>query len=61
MIVLLLIVFNGFIGFLFIQYLIDAIKSDDKEEFKTKKLNASINFVLWSFTTIFLIVLGISG
>lgn len=61
MIILALVAFNAFVGHLFIRNLIEAIKIIDKEEEQRKKLNASINFVLWTISTIFTIMLFIGG
>lgn len=61
MIILVLVVLNALVGHLFIQNLIEAIKINDKEEGEKKKINASINFVLWTFSIIFIITLFIGG
>lgn len=61
MIILLLVAFNAFVGHLFIQNLIEAIKSNEKGEEHRKKITASINFILWTFSAIFTITLFIGG
>lgn len=61
MIILLLVAFNAFVGHLFIQNLIEAIKINQKDEEHRKKINASINFILWTFSAIFTITLFIGG
>lgn len=61
MILLVLVVLNALVGHLFIQNLIEAIKINNRDEDKKTKVNASINFVLWTFSSIFIITLFIGG
>ncbi|BCB05220.1 hypothetical protein [Bacillus sp. KH172YL63] len=61
MIIAALIALNAIVGYQFVSNLIEAIKVEDFEEEKKKKMNAGIHFVLWTWSVIFMMMLFIGG